>query len=73
MDHQIAGSQTGGFRDEIIRSSPGMTWPHDAIAEDVLLALTIATSSVSSPDSIEYPQRDGRLGHSQRLGPVGHW
>src|SRR6476620_2691774 len=38
MDHQITGSETGSFGDEIIRSSRSTTWPHEAIAEDVLLA-----------------------------------
>src|SRR4029077_19481752 len=72
MDHQIARSQTRGFGDEIIRSSRGTTWPHEAIAEDVLLADDRDVIGLETGLDSEHAQRHSRLGHGQRLGPVGH-
>src|SRR4029077_13351476 len=72
MDHQLARSQTGGFGDEIIRSSRGTTWPHEAVAQDVPLADDRDVIGLETGFDSEHTKRDGRLWHGQRLGPVGH-
>ena len=38
MDDQIAGRETGRLGDEILRTARGAARPHQAVAEDVLLA-----------------------------------
>ena len=69
MHHQIAGRETGGLGDEILRPAAGAARAHQAVAENVLLADDSHVVGLDTGLDAEHGERGRGFRQCQRLRP----
>ena len=69
MDDEVAGGEARHLGDEVLGPARGAARPHQAVAEDVLLADHRGVGGLEAAFEPEHGERNVGLGQRQRLRP----
>src|SRR5438132_2766068 len=69
VDNEIAGRKARYLGDEVFRSARHAAWPHQAVAQNVLLADDDYLGGLETALEAEHGERDFRLWKRKRLRP----